>query len=173
MGSVATSDARLYKHLAWTHSRLGLGVGMNDVEAVLRGLPSLVLRYEAQDAACRRVAAWCQSQAAFVRVLHPALPDSPGHVHWAELCRAAAGLVTVEFDPRYSPQQVDGFVDALKLFRIGWSWGGPVSLAVPYHAHEMRSLPTPYKGTLVRLCIGLENVDDLIADLAQGLQALV
>jgi cystathionine beta-lyase len=173
MGSVATNDARLYKHLAWTHSRLGLGVGMNDVEAVLRGLPSLALRYQAQDAACRRVAAWCQSQSAFVRVLHPALPGSPGHAHWAELCRAAAGLVTVEFDPCYSPLQVDGFVDALKLFRIGWSWGGPVSLAVPYHAHEMRSLPTPYKGTLVRLCIGLEEVDDLIADLSQGLQTLV
>lgn len=172
MGSVACRHDRLYKHLAWCHSRLGVGVGLNDVELVLRSLPSMKLRYDAQDAACRGIADWCAQQPEFVRVLHPARPGSPGHEHWAQLCTAAAGLVTLEIDPRFGPAQADAFVDALRLFRIGWSWGGPVSLAVPYHAHEMRSLPTPYKGTLVRLCIGLEDVDDLIADLTQALPAL-
>jgi cystathionine beta-lyase len=168
MGSIACRDSGLYQTLAWAHSRLGLGVGLNDVEAVLRALPSLELRYHAQDLAARRIAQWCVEQPEFVRVLHPATPGSPGHEHWQSLCRAAAGLLTVELAPRFSAAQGDAFVDALKLFRIAWSWGGPVSLAVPYHASRMRRLPTPYQGTLVRLCIGLEGVDDLIADLAQA-----
>ena len=99
---------------------------------MLRSLPSLPLRYAAQDAAGRRLAEWCTTRGEFARVLHPALAGSPGHEHWRRLCRAAAGLVSVEFDERYAPAQVDAFVDALRLFRIGWSWGGPVSLAVPY-----------------------------------------
>jgi cysteine-S-conjugate beta-lyase len=173
MGSVACRDDQLYQTLTWCHSRQGLGVGMNDVEAVLRGLPSMPLRYAAQDAAARQVAQWCQGQRAFARVLHPALPDSPGHAHWASLCRSAAGLVTVEIDPRYSTAQAEAFVDALRLFRIAYSWGGPVSLVVPYEAAQLRSLPTPYRGTLVRLCIGLERVEDLLADLEQAVaQAL-
>ena len=172
MGSVACRDDALHQRLAWCHSRLGLGVGANDVEALLRGLPSLALRYAAQDAAGRRIAEWCAGRSEFVRVLHPALPDSPGHAHWAGLCSAAAGLVTVEFDPRTSAAQVDAFVDALRLFRIGWSWGGPVSLAVPYQPKAMRALATPYRGTLVRLCIGLEAVEDLVGDLAQALAGM-
>jgi cystathionine beta-lyase len=172
MGSVACSDDRLHHRLAWCHSRLGSNVGLNDVEAVLAGLPSLKLRYDAQDAAARRIADWCAQQPAFVRVLHPARPGSPGHEHWAALCSSAAGLLTVELDPRFAPAQVHAFVEALQYFRIGWSWGGPVSLAVPYQAKDMRKLPTPYEGTLVRLCIGLEDVDDLIADLGQALAVL-
>ena len=74
-------------------------------------------------------------------------------------------------DARYSAAQVDRFVDALKLFRIGYSWGGPVSLVVPYDLASMRS-PAPYAGTLVRFSIGLEHVADLQADLAQALSVL-
>ena len=98
--------------------------------------------------------------------------DSPGHAHWAVHCSAAAGLLTLEFDARYSAAQIDAFVDGLKLFRIGWSWGGPVSLAVPYNGQTLRKLGSPYQGTLVRLCIGLEAVEDLIADLAAGMARL-
>jgi cystathionine beta-lyase len=172
MGSIACRDEALHQRLAWTHSRLGLGVGANDVEAILRALPSLPLRYHAQDAAARRIATWAAGQSAVRRVLHPALPDSPGHAHWAGLCSAAAGLLTLEMDPRFSSAQVDTFVDGLQHFRIGWSWGGPVSLAVPYQARLMRKLGNAYEGVLVRLCIGLEAVDDLIADLDAGLQRL-
>jgi cystathionine beta-lyase len=172
MGSIACVDRALHDRLAWTHSRLGLNVGPNDVEFVLRGLPSVALRYAAQDAAGRRIAEWCTTRPEFVRVLHPALPSSPGHAHWAGLCTAAAGMLTVELDARYSSAQVDAFVDALRLFGIGWSWGGPQSLAVPYNASRMRSLPSAYSGVLVRLCIGLESVDDLIADLTQAMVVL-
>ncbi|MGA0608614.1 PLP-dependent transferase [Caldimonas sp. KR1-144] len=172
MGSIATRDRALHDTLAMTHSRLGLGVGANDAEAVLRSLPTLPLRYAAQDAAARRVAQWCRQRPEVARVLHPSLPDSPGHAHWAALCDAAAGLLTLELDARFAPAQVDAVVDALRLFRIGWSWGGPVSLAVPYQATAIRRLPQPYRGTLLRLSIGLESVDDLIADLEQALQRL-
>ena len=172
MGSIACRDDALYEKLAWTHSRLGLGVGANDVEMVLRSLPTMALRYAAQDAAARQIATWAAGQPQVMRVLHPALPTSPGHFHWAAHCRAAAGLLTLEIDARYTSAQVDALVDGLRYFRIGWSWGGPVSLAVPYQAKSMRKLGTAYEGTLVRLCIGLEAVDDLIADLAQGLAGL-
>ncbi len=173
MGSIACRDDALHDQLAWTHSRLGLGVGANDAEALLRSLPSLPLRYAAQDASARRIAEWASQQAPVIhRVLHPALPSSPGHAHWAALCQAAAGLVTLEFDPAIAPERVDAFVDGLKHFRIGWSWGGPVSLAVPYRASFMRQLGSAYAGVLVRLCIGLEATDDLIADLAAGVERL-
>ncbi len=169
MGSVVTRSQALYERLALTHSRLGLGVGANDVEFVLRALPTLALRYAAQDAAGRAIAAWATGRKEFVRVLHPATPGSPGHAHWAALCRAAAGLVTVEFDPGIAPERVDAFVDGLRLFGIGWSWGGPMSLAVPYRPEVLRGAGSAYKGVLVRLCIGLEDVGDLIADLEAGL----
>ena len=172
MGSVICRDEALYRTLALSRSRLGHGVGINDVEMVLRSLPSLPLRYAAQDAAGRAFAAWCATRSEFVRVLHPALPGSPGHEHWASHCRAAAGLVTVEVDPRFGTAQTDMFVDALRLFRIGWSWAGPISLAVPYDPKSIRERLTPYRGTLVRFCIGLEAVDDLIADATQALAAL-
>jgi cysteine-S-conjugate beta-lyase len=169
MGSVTCRDQGLYERLALSRSRIGHGVGANDVELVLRGLPSMHLRYAAQDAAARAFAQWCTQQAVFKRVLHPATPGSPGHAHWASLCTAAASLVTVEVDPRFSKAQVDAFVDALALFHIGWSWAGPISLAVPYDPRLLREGASPYEGQLVRFCIGLEAVEDLIADAAQAM----
>ena len=74
----------------------------------------------------------------------------------------------MEIDPRFSKAQVDAFVDALQLFRIGWSWAGPISLAVPYDPKLLREGACPYEGQLVRFCIGLEAVDDLLADAAQA-----
>lgn len=172
MGAVTCRDDALYRMLALSRSRVGHGVGINDVELVLRALPSMALRYAAQDAAGRAFAAWCQARQEFVRVLHPALPGSPGHEHWASHCSAAAGLVTVEVDPRFGTARTDAFVDALKLFRIGYSWAGPISLVVPYDPKTIRGDASPYRGTLVRFCIGLEAVDDLIADAEQALRVL-
>jgi cysteine-S-conjugate beta-lyase len=170
MGSVTCRDEKLYQRLALSRSRIGHGVGANDVEAVLRGLPSMALRYAAQDVSAREFASWCQQQKAFKRVLHPALAESPGHAHWVSHCTAAAGLVTVEVDPQYSKAQVDAFVDSLALFHIGWSWAGPVSLAVPYDPAVLREGGADYKGQLVRFCIGLEAVSDLVADAQAALR---
>ena len=172
MGSVVTRSQALHDQLAMTHCRLGLGVGPNDVELVLRGLQTVALRYAAQDAATRRIAQWALGRQEFVRVLHPATPGSPGHAHWAAQCRAAAGLVTLEFDPAIAAERVDRFVDGLRLFGIGWSWAGPMSLAVPYQPGTARITNDGYKGTLVRLSIGLEDPDDLIRDLEAGLDGL-
>ncbi|NBX19965.1 MAG: cystathionine beta-lyase, partial [Betaproteobacteria bacterium] len=99
MGSVITRNAGLHLKLKLTHMRFGIGVGMNDVEAVLRSLPTIGLRYRAHDAATRSLAAWAQTQPEFVQVLHPSLPESPGHSHWMALTGGeegkAAGLFSV------------------------------------------------------------------------------
>jgi cystathionine beta-lyase len=168
MGSVTTRDPALHLLLKRVHMRLGFGVGANDVEAVLRSLPSLPLRYAAQDRAGRELAQWLGQQRGVAHVLHPALPGAPGHEHWQRLCTQAAGLFSIVFDADVAGEQVDRFVDALKLFRIGYSWGGPTSLVVPYDLRQMRQQPRD-AGWLVRFSVGLEDVEDLRADLAQGL----
>ena len=171
MGSVTTRDAVLHQRLKATHMRMGWGVAGNDVELVLRSLPSLPLRYEAQDKAGRMLAQWWQERPEIVAVLHPALEGSPGNAHWQALCEQAAGLFSVVFDERFSPAEVDAFVDALELFKIGYSWAGPVSLAVPYDLAAMRREPQ-WQGVLVRFSIGLEAPGDLIADCLQALAAM-
>ena len=178
MGSIVTRDEKLHQRLKLTHMRVGWGVGANDVEAVLRSLPSMPLRYRAHDESARRLARWCAGRDEIVQVLHPALQGAPGHGHWKSLCGAsglAAGLFSIVLHERYSTAQVDAFCDALKLFRLGYSWGGPVSLVVPYDIPSMRSAPLgtwPHKGVLVRFSVGLEAAGDLQADLEQALQAL-
>ncbi len=171
MGSVTTRDEALHLKLKLAHMRLGVGIGANDAELLLRSLPTLGLRYAAQDAAARELAQWWSARPEVVQVLHPALPSAPGHTHWKQLCTQAAGLFSVVFDERFSVAQVDAFVDALRLFKIGYSWAGPVSLVVPYDVSTMRS-KTAIKGTLVRFSIGFEAVADLVADAEQALAAL-
>jgi len=173
MGSIITRDAALHACLQRTHMHLGIGVAANDVEAVLRALPNMALRYHAQDTAARDLALWLGQQNAVVQVLHPALPDSPGNAHWKALCgnSAAAGLFSVVIDPRHGQQAVDRFCDSLRLFKLGYSWGGPISLVMPYDIAAMRTRPQTQlcAGTVVRFAIGLENVGDLRRDLAQAL----
>lgn len=171
MGSVTVRDELLYHRLTLCHMRSGWGVGQNDVEFVLRSLPTLELRYDAHDKASRVLAEWWAKRREVQQVLHPALAVSPGHAAWKRLTDRAAGLFSVVFDERYSAAQVDAFVDALKLFKIGYSWGGPVSLVVPYDLSTMRAKPS-WKGTLVRFSVGLESVEDLLTDCEQALKAL-
>jgi cysteine-S-conjugate beta-lyase len=185
MGSVVTRDEALGLKIKLTHMRMGTGVAANDVELVLRNLPSIALRYRAHDVAARQLAAWLQTRPEVEVVLHPALPGAPGHAHWKQLCGGsenaaavsgqAAGLFSIVFKEQYSPAQVDAFCDALKLFKLGFSWGGHLSLVVPYNVASMRDATVahwPYRGTLVRFNIGLEDVRDLRADLQQAMAAL-
>ncbi len=172
MGSVVTRDPALHRELLLTHMRLGLGVGGNDAELVLRGLPSLALRYAAQDAAARELADWMQAQPGVKLVRHPALPGSPGHEFWQRDALGAASLFTIVFDDAVLPEQVVAFCDALRLFRLGYSWAGPVSLCVPYERAEMRGRDWPHVHGPVRFAVGLEAVADLCADLAQALKQL-
>jgi len=179
MGSVITCDEALHLRIKLCHMRLGLGVAANDVETVLRSLPSMHLRYQAHDQTARALATWWQAQPQCAQLLHPAFLGAPGHAHWQALCDRqpgaglAAGLFSVMIDSRFSQDQVDAFCDGLKLFKIGYSWGGPVSLVVPYDIASMRpSWPAHLKpGTLVRFSTGLESAQDLMHDLHQALQA--
>lgn len=173
MGSVMTRDEALHLRIKTTHMRLGMGVGANDVESVLRSLPSIELRYQAHDAAARELAGWLKGRSEIAQVLHPAIPGSPGHEHWKAVCGGglAAGLFSVVFEGRYAPAQVERFCDRLKLFKLGYSWGGPMSLVVPYDIAGMRTR-WPHAGTLVRFSVGLEAVSDLRADLEAALGAL-
>jgi cystathionine beta-lyase len=170
MGSVVTNEESLFHRVLHAHGLIGVAVAGNDAELVLRSLPTIRVRYEAQDRSARVLAAWLGTQAPVSRVLHPAIEGSPGHEHWASHCTAAAGLFSVLFDASLPAERVDAFVDALELFRIGYSWAGPVSLVVPYDLGSMRSGAGRMPGHLVRFSIGLEATADLQADLATALK---
>jgi cystathionine beta-lyase len=114
-----------------------------------------------------------------VQALHPALDVCPGHAQWQRLCApqgagVAACLFSVVIDPAYMQDQVDAFCDSLQLFRLGYSWAGPVSLVVPYNLGRMRGAwpASIARGTLVRFAVGFEATEDLQADIAQALAAL-
>ena len=165
MGSVSTDDDALHEQLLKTHMQLGLGVSPEDCQLVLRSLPHYRLRYLAQDIAARKLAEWLSSQPGIARVLHPALPSCPGHAIWQRDFSAAASLFSVLFEPDIPQASIDRFVEALALFHIGYSWGGAVSLAIPYDVRDRY----PHSGGLVRFYVGLEDADDLIADVEQAL----
>ena len=172
MGSVVTRDPALHHMLVDTHMRFGIGVGANDAELVLRGLPTTALRYEAQDRSTRVLAQWMSERPEVACVLHPALPGSPGHLTWKRDATGAACLFSAVFKPEFSQPQIDRFCDSLQLFHLGWSWAGPISLCAPYDVPSIRRLPWPHAGGLVRFAVGLEAVDDLRQDIEQALRAL-
>jgi cystathionine beta-lyase len=177
MGAVITRDDHLHDRLKRTRMLMGWGVSADDCYLVLRGLASMPVRLAAHDRAAREVAEWLTKRPEVARVLHPALPDCPGHAEWLRDFSGASGLFSIILHSRYTREQVDAFVEALKLFAIGWSWGGAHSLAVPYHVDTMRPAGTwppagwENAGELVRLYIGLEDTRDLIADLKQALES--
>ncbi len=171
MGAVITRDRAVHDRLATAHMRLGLGVSPDDAYLVMRGLPTMKLRFEAHDRAARKVAAWLKARPEIVRVLHPAFEECPGHENWQRDFTGAGGLFSVIFDERYTEEQTDRFVDSLELFGLGYSWGGANSLVVPYRMAAIRR-DWQEKGTLVRFNIGLEEPDDLIADIERALSTL-
>jgi cysteine-S-conjugate beta-lyase len=179
MGSITTVNQALHMRIKLTHMRLGIGVGANDAEMVLRSLSSTALRYHAHDASARVLAAALQRQSAVVQLLHPAFDGAPGHAHWQQLCGAAqqgqgaaAGLFSVVIDPQFAQDAIDRLCDSLQLFKLGYSWGGPMSLVMPYDIDSMRASGRGAiaAGTVVRFCIGLEDTQDLLRDLAQAWQ---
>jgi cystathionine beta-lyase len=171
MGAVITRDKDLNNRLQAAHMRLGFGVGMDDAYLVLRSLSTLKLRFDAHDASARKIATWLKTRPEMSKVLHPALEDCPGHAIWKRDFTGAGGLFSVLFDERYSEAQTDQFVNTLELFKIGFSWGGAHSLCVPYRIRQMRA-SWPHQGVLVRFNIGLEDADDLIADIGQALDRM-
>ena len=171
MGALVTRDAALNERLAMAHMRLGMGVSADDAYLVMRGLPSMKLRFEAHDASARKVAQWLKARPEIAKVLHPAFEDCPGHEHWKRDFTGAGGLFSVLFDARYTEAQTDRFVDSLELFGLGYSWGGANSLVMPYRIQAMRK-GWHDGGMLVRFNIGLEDTADLIGDIERALKAL-
>jgi cystathionine beta-lyase len=171
MGAIITRDAALNHKLEFAHMRLGHGVSVDDTYMILRSLSTMKLRFDAHDAAARKIAHWLKARPEIIKVLHPALPDCPGHEFWKRDFTGAGGLFSVIFNKTYSEAQTDRFVDSLKLFKIGYSWGGSNSLCVPYRMKGTRQV-WHEEGILVRFNIGLEDADDLIADIAQALGQL-
>ncbi|CAN5465623.1 cystathionine beta-lyase [soil metagenome] len=171
MGALLTRDRELHTRLKFAHMRLGLGVGPDDAYLVLRGLKSMTARFAQHDASARQLAAWCALQPEVSTVLHPALPSCPGHEHWKRDFTSAGGLFSIVFDARFTDAAIEGFVESLALFPLGYSWGGASSLSMVYAAGRTPSLG-PDAGVLVRLNIGLEAVGDLEADLGQAFSRL-
>ncbi|KNB25746.1 cystathionine beta-lyase, partial [Salmonella enterica subsp. enterica serovar Typhimurium] len=130
------------------------------------------LRFEAHDRAATALATWLGARDEIAAVLHPAFEDCPGHRNFRRDFTGAGGLFSVVFHERYAQAQIDAFIEALRLFKIGFSWGGAHSLVVPYRVPSMRTATTwPHKGALVRFYVGLEDVRDLQSDIEASLKA--
>jgi cysteine-S-conjugate beta-lyase len=169
LGSV-TSTAGHLKALRRTANALGQCVGPDDAFLASRGLRTLGVRLKAHGESGLAVARWLKEQPQVARVLHPALPDCPGHDLWVRDFAGSSGLFTFILKGGDETARA-ALIDGLAHFGIGFSWGGFESLALPVDPAGLRSA-TKWKaeGPAVRLHIGLEDPADLIADLAQGLQ---
>ncbi len=176
MGSVVTQDQHLHHQLFRMHAIQGIAISADDAAQVQRSLASMQLRYEQQSRSTVQLLKWLKQQPQFIQILHPANENSAGHYYWKKICTTdqSAGLVSVIFKPEYDLNAIRKFCDSLNLFKLGFSWGGPVSLVMLYNLKEMRTLENTHlqQGLLVRFCIGLEHPADLIQDIENALKQL-
>jgi cystathionine beta-lyase len=171
LGTVSANRAT-WPRLRETVDAMGLCVGPDDMYLGLRGLRTMGVRLAQHQVSGLKVARWLAGRPEVARVLHPALETDPGHTLWRRDYAGACGLFSIVLKP--VPQAaVHAFLDALTLFGIGASWGGFESLAIPFDCTALRSATRwAPGGPTVRFHIGLEDVDDLIADLERGFAAL-
>ena len=150
---------------------LGVCAGPDDVFLALRGLRTLAVRLAHHQRAGLDMARWLATRPEVINVLHPGLESSPGHAIWKRDFSGASGLFSIVLKP--APQKaVDALLDTVQLFGMGYSWGGFESLVVPFDCASYRTATTwSPGGPTLRLHIGLENIEDLKADLARGLEA--
>ncbi len=169
-GSV-TVNPKHQKRLVETHGDIGLCLSPDDAFMILRGLRTLAVRMARQQESAVKIARWLQTCPEIARVLYPALESDPGYDLWRRDFTGAPGLFSVIFQNEFTSENVAAFVDGLKHFGIGYSWGAYESLVLP--AHFRRSFPGPKdKGPIVRFHIGLEDAEDLMADIGVGLMRL-
>jgi cystathionine beta-lyase len=169
LGTVAANE-RYAARLHQVHGDLGLFASGDDCFLGLRGLRTLAVRLARHQETGLTLARWLQAQPEVARILHPGLESDPGHVLWKRDFSGACGLFGLVLKP-VPEAAVAAFVDGLRLFGIGYSWGGFESLIVP--AHIRRTVrPFAAEGPVLRIHAGLEDAGDLIADLEQGLQRL-
>lgn len=166
LGLVATNE-ECYLPVRHAIQDMGACAGTEEVNLGLRGLRTIEVRLARHQESALAVARWFAGQPCVARVLHPALEDFPGHAVWKRDFSGASGLFSVEFKP-VAEERLHAMIDGLKLFKLGYSWGGFESLVLPAHP-EKRLVATWSGGPVVRFHVGLEAVDDLIRDLSQAL----
>ncbi|OZI23201.1 cystathionine beta-lyase [Bordetella genomosp. 9] len=172
MGTVVTNE-KAWAPLERATVDMGQTVGADDAYLVLRGLRSMPARLAMHERHALRVAEWLQGRPEVVRVLCPALPDHPGHALWKRDCTGTNGLLSIEFARGIQDADVERMIDAFRLFGLGASWGGFESLCVPAYMTRARTVADwSGRGSVLRLHIGLEDPEDLIADLDQAMAAL-
>lgn len=170
LGSITVKNAELYQTLGAAQQLIGCAVSPDDCSLALRGMKTLAVRLDAIEKNALALARWVATRTEIELVLHPALPSCPGHEFWKRDFTGASGVFSFVFKRSYSKEQVMAFVDSLKLFKIGFSWGGVTSLVMAY---DFQTNKRPdYGSRIVRLNIGLENVEDLRADLTQALDKI-
>ena len=171
LGTVTTTAA-LAEQLRLTHGDLGQNPGPEDAQLCLRGLRTLAIRMEHHWRSGLEIADWLDARPEVERVLHPARKDHPGHEIWKRDFTGAGGLFSIVLN-RCSDTAVAAMLDGLELFGMGASWGGYESLALPFDPANYRSATRwDAEGPAIRFFIGLENVDDLKADLDAGFARL-
>jgi cystathionine beta-lyase len=171
MGSVAVETPAMVQALDRAMVDFGWAVAPDDAYQMLRGLRTLPTRMARHGASSLKVAAWLAERPEVLQVLHPALPGAPGHALWRRDYTGAAGLFGIVLQPA-PPRAVEALLDALTLFGLGFSWGGFESLALNADPQfDVRQARPAFGGPVVRLNIGLEDPDDLVADLERGLGA--
>ncbi|QHI97132.1 cystathionine beta-lyase [Xylophilus rhododendri] len=172
MGTVATTKA-CWQPLAERCDAFGMTVSPDDAWLVLRGMRTLSARLQLHQRHALEVARWLQARPEVTAVYCPALPEHPGHALWQRDCRGTNGLLSFELAQGTAPAAVDRFVDGLRLFGLGASWGGYESLVTPTNLRAARSVTDwSAHGPILRLHIGLEDPADLTADLDGGFAAM-
>lgn len=169
LGTVSVADDATRERVGAVHRLLGLAVSPDDCALALRGLQTLAVRLERLEATAIEVAHWCKGKRDIERVLHPALADCPGHETWRRDFTGSSSVFSIVFAPDWTGERVARFIEALRIFRIGFSWGGTTALAMAYRS--VRRTTSDYGDRLVRLNVGLEHPADLVADLEQALAA--
>lgn len=171
LGTISANE-KAWKRLEEVHGAMGYHVGPDDVYLALRGLRTMSVRLKQHQASAMAMAKWLQDRSEVERVLYPALENDPGHAIWKRDFTGACGLFGVVLKD-CSKKQALAFIDALDLFGLGYSWGGFESLVIHADPRNYRTATTwDEPGQLVRLHIGLEDVEDLKADLEKGFAAL-
>jgi cysteine-S-conjugate beta-lyase len=169
LGTVS-AKAESWRRLHDTFIAMGCCAGPDDVYQVLRGLRTMGVRLDRHEKSALEIARWLEGQPGVARVLHPALESHPGHAVWKRDFSGSSGIFSIVLDGG-GKKAAHAFLDALEIFGLGYSWGGFESLAVHASLSDRKVAKAPAEGPVMRLNVGLEDVDDLKADLERALAA--
>jgi cystathionine beta-lyase len=167
LGSVSVADEQAYASVGRAYRLIGMAVSPDDCAMALRGLQTLGVRLARLEQSALEVARWLKARPEVAQVLHPALPDCPGHAIWARDFSGSASVFSIVLGDDWTAARTAAFVDALRLFRIGFSWGGVTSLVMAYPDSARLG---SRRDRMVRLNVGLEEPADLIEDLRRAFE---